>query len=322
MPGESGYEHADPFDSGHLKVGPIHKIYYEQRGKRDGKPVVFLHGGPGGNTSSDSASFFSPDVHRVVLLDQRGAGKSTPLAELRENTTQHLIDDIETLRKHVGVSKWHMVFGGSWGSTLALAYAEAHPEAVGSLALRGVFLVSRAEIDATYRNGPAPQLYPDEHEAWLRYLPERDREDPVQGYYKLLTSDDAVTRLAAGKAWNRFELRVSQLVAPPDVYAKLEDDAWVLAHARIEAHYFVNDCFLKPGQLLEEGNIARIRHIPTTIVQGRYDVVCPPKAAWMLHKALPDSVLHWVADAGHSAKERGTMSKLIEVCDEYAQLDL
>lgn len=267
MAAPSGYQHSDAFDSGYLEVGSIHKIYYSQYGRRDGKPVIFLHGGPGGQTTKANTCFFNPEVFRVVLLDQRGAGKSRPVAELRENTTQHLIDDIEVLRQHIGIKKWHVVFGGSWGSTLALAYAQAHPDAVGSLVLRGIFLVRKSELDMFYKGGTSQPFYPEEYEQWLHYLPESERNDPVAGYYKLLTSDDEKTRLSAARTFNRLEMRLSTVVAPADVYERLQDDDWVLSHARIETHYFVNGAFLKPRQLLNEDNLQAIQHIPSERLQ-------------------------------------------------------
>ncbi|WPH04585.1 proline iminopeptidase [Acrodontium crateriforme] len=318
MDDKPGYKHSEPFDSGFLAVDNIHNLYYEQYGKKDGKPVIFLHGGPGGGTTSDSASFFNPEIYHVVLLDQRGAGKSTPNAELTNNTTQLLVQDIETLRQHLHIEKWHLVFGGSWGSTLALAYAQTHPAVVGSLILRGIFLGTQEELDWTYLNGAMSNLFPEEHAAWLTYLPEPDRANPVAAYFKLLTSDDRTTRLAAAQAWNRLESGLSMLVPPPDAFAKHEDEEWGLAHSRLEAWYFVNQCFLTPGQLLDQ--CGRIAHIPTAIVQGRYDIVCIPKTAYLLHKALPKSDLYWVADAGHSANEPGTRKKLVELCDRYADL--
>jgi proline iminopeptidase len=223
-----GYKHDPPFDSGYLQVSDIHRLHYEQYGKRDGKPVVFLHGGPGGQTSYSNTIFFDPAIYRVVLFDQRGSGKSEPAAELRENTSQHLVSDIEVLRKHLGIEKWHMVFGGSWGSTLALLYAETHPEAVGSLVIRGIFTVREEETTFARGFNGAARLYPELWEEYLNFLPEEDRADPYPAYHGLLTSDDLATRLAAAKAWNKWELGISKLVPTESDFEQLEDDTWYI----------------------------------------------------------------------------------------------
>lgn len=321
MTGTDGYDHGDPYDSGFLPAGSIHQIHYEQYGKQDGKPVVFLHGGPGGSTSKASTIFFDPAVYRVVLFDQRGAGKSLPAADLRENTSQHLVSDIEALRTHLGIRKWHMVFGGSWGSTLALLYAETHPEAVGSLVIRGIFTMRKSEISWTRTAAGAGSLYPEAHDEFLHFLPAEERSDPWPAYHKRLTSDDYETRLQASRAWNKWELSISQLVPGADVYDVLSDDTWCLQHARMEAHYESNGGFMDEGQLLKQENVAKIKHVPCkcyqistqrvfaddkigSIIQGRYDIVCPPRTAFDLHKALPDSKLYMIPDAGHSAKVR------------------
>lgn len=257
-----GYAHDEPYDSGFLSVSDIHRIHYEQYGNPDGKPVVFLHGGPGGSTSKSSTVFFDPAFYRVVLFDQRGAGKSLPAAELRENTSQHLVSDIESLRKHLSIDRWLMVFGGSWGSTLALLYAQTHPEAVGSLVLRGIFTVRKSEVEWTRTAGGAGTLFPEAHEEFLGFLPEEERKDPWPSYYKRLTSEDLETRLSASRAWNKWELSISQLVPDADVHEKLSDDIWCLQHARMEAHYENNGAFLEEGQLLKPENIEKIKHIP------------------------------------------------------------
>ncbi|KAH8880946.1 proline iminopeptidase [Thozetella sp. PMI_491] len=316
MAAAPGYQHADAFDLGVLAVGDIHKLHYEQYGKPDGKPVIFLHGGPGGGTSKANTTFFDPAVYRVVLLDQRGAGKSTPCADVRENTTQDLIADIEALRSHLGITKWAMVFGGSWGSTLSVAYAETHPEVVGSLVLRGIFLGTRAETE--WGDTGAATFFPELQEAFLAHLTPEERSTPETSYYKRLVSDDKATRIAAAKAWNTREVRMSALNPGPDMLAMLEKEEWLMPHALLETHYFVNECFLTPGQLLQDAG--KIQHIPTSIVQGRLDLVCPPTSAWKLHKALPQSKLYFISDSGHSAVEPGTLKKLVEICDEYASL--
>lgn len=224
--------------------------------------VIFLHGGPGGHCTKINTTFFDPEVYRVVLFDQRGSGKSLPNSELRENTTHHLVEDIEAIRKHMGVEKWHMVFGGSWGSTLALVYAQAHPEVVGSLVLRGIFTFRREELEWS-RSIVAGRLYPDAYEEFVNYLPEPARADIVGSYYQLLLSDNRETRISASKAWNKWELSISELRQNPQSLKKLEDDDWTLAHASMELHYAMNDAWLEHGALLKKENIDRIRHIPS-----------------------------------------------------------
>lgn len=221
-----GYKHDPPFDSGFLKVSDIHRLHYEQYGKQDGKPVVFLHGGPGGQTSHSNTIFFDPSVYRVVLFDQRGSGKSEPAAELRENTSQHLVSDIEVLRNHLGIEKWHMVFGGSWGSTLALLYAETHPEAVGSLVIRGIFTVRKEETMFTRGFDGTARLFPELWDEYINFLSPEDRADPYPAYHRLLTSDDHTTRLAAARAWNKWELGISNLVPNETAFDILSDDTW------------------------------------------------------------------------------------------------
>lgn len=227
--------------------------------------VLYVHGGPGGHTSYGNTKFFNPAIYRVVLFDQRGAGKSTPAAEIRENTSQHLVSDIEVLRKHLHITKWHLVFGGSWGSTLSLLYAQAHPEMVGSLILRGIFAARKSELE--FSRGPigAANIFPEAYEAFLNYLPEKDQARPNEAYYDLLVSEDYETRLAAAREWNRWDLSIGTLRPEPEGFAQLEDDAWVLAHARLEAHYFANGVFLEEGQILKEQNLRRISHIPSKL---------------------------------------------------------
>ncbi|KAK4496134.1 hypothetical protein PRZ48_012113 [Zasmidium cellare] len=318
----TGYDHADAFDSGHLPVGSIHKIFYHQYGKKDGKPVIFLHGGPGAGTTKENTKFFNPAIYRVVLLDQRGAGKSTPVAEIRENTTQLLVQDVETLREHLGIEKWFLVFGGSWGSTLSLAYSQTHPDKCGSLILRGIFTVRQLELGYNFSPMGSGMLFPEAYEKLMNHLPPQDRKDPAPAFAKLLCSDDPAIRGPAAKVWNTYEMSLSSV--DPDfkeIEEKIEDDDWSLQHGRLEAHYFINQAFLEDGQLLKEENVKKIRHLPCTIVQGRYDFVCPPRTAWDLHKALPESKLFMIAKAGHSAKEPGIFEKLLETCDEYASKD-
>ena len=257
-----GYQHSPPFESGFLQAGHIHRIHYEQYGNKSGKPVIFLHGGPGEGTDLSCTRFFNPNIYHVVLFDQRGAGKSIPNAELLENTTQHLIDDIENLRKHLHMDKWHMVFGGSWGSTLALAYAEQFPTVCGSLVLRGIFCGQQSELDWIFKDGAAKSMFPEEFDNWLQFLPEQSRSNPVPAYLELLQSKDNAVSNAAGRAWNRLELSLVNLISSPDAFDKLVDEEWIAANSRLEAHYFAHQCFLKPGQLLAPENLQRIAHIP------------------------------------------------------------
>ncbi|MGA7296627.1 MAG: prolyl aminopeptidase, partial [Rhodanobacteraceae bacterium] len=276
------YPEIDTFDQGMLKVSDLHTLYYEQSGNPDGKPVVFLHGGPGGGTSPKCRQFFDPAVYRIVLFDQRGCGKSTPHAELTDNTTWHLVADIERLREHLGIDTWQ-VFGGSWGSTLALAYAEAHPERVSELVLRGIFMLRRLELEWFYQKG-CDMLYPDAWETYLAAIPEGERGDLMSAYYRRLTSEDEATRLAAAKAWSVWEAGGSFLEPNQDYIDTAGDDTFASAFARIECHYFVHGGFFEhDDQLLRDAT--RLKSIPGVIVQGRYDVVCPLRSAWDLHRA-------------------------------------
>ncbi|KAI1384382.1 proline iminopeptidase [Hypoxylon trugodes] len=317
----AGYVHSEPFDSGYLPVGSIHQLYYEQYGLKTGLPVVFLHGGPGGKAGFSNTKFFNPKVYRVVLFDQRGAGRSRPRAETAENTAQLLVSDIETLREHLAISKWHMVFGGSWGATLGLLYAQTHPERVGSLVLRGVWTAREQELEGHRGNSSVPgRVYPDMRERFVNFIPEGERHDLIAAYYKRLTSDNPEVVSAAAREWNRWDLSLGSLRLDPKVYDALEDEEWCLAHAKLEAHYVFNHCFMEEGHLLDKKNIEKMKHIPGAIVQGRYDLVTPPQTAWDLHKAWPNSILHWIPDAGHSVWEPGTFAKLVEVCDDFANI--
>jgi len=305
----------EPYREGRLKVGDIHELHYEESGNPEGKPVVFLHGGPGGGTEPKYRRFFDPSKYRIVLFDQRGCGKSTPHACLEENTTWDLVDDIEALRKHLGIARWQ-VFGGSWGSTLALTYAEKHPERVTELVLRGIFLLRKWEIDWFYQAG-ASALYPDAWEHYLAPIPEGERGDLLSAYAKRLTGDDDGERRAAAKAWSIWEGSTSRLFTDPDAVKKFGDDTFALAFARIECHYFKNSGFFdRDDELL--ANIGKIRHIPTVIVQGRYDVVCPMRSAWDLHRAFPEAELTVVPDAGHAALEPGNARALVDATNKFA----
>ncbi len=308
------YPPIEPFDEGMLPVSPVHTLYYEQSGNPNGQPVVFLHGGPGGGTTPDYRRFFDPNAYRIVLFDQRGSGRSTPHASLDENTTWHLVADIERLREHLAVESWH-VFGGSWGSTLALAYAETHPARVRSLVLRGIFMCRPQEISWFYQEG-ASAIFPDVWEQYLAVIPEAERGDLLRAYHRRLTSDDAQVRLEAARAWSVWEGSTSKLFPDPLFIEQFAGDEFALAFARIECHYFVNNAFFETDNWLLE-HVDAIRHIPTVIVQGRYDVVCPLMSAWALHRAWPEADFQIIADAGHSALEPGIRSALVEATDRF-----
>ncbi len=312
---KSLYPEIEPFDSGFIKVSEIHTVFYERVGNPEGIPVVFLHGGPGGGLIPRYRQYFDPKKYHVVLFDQRGSGKSTPHAELRENTTQDLIDDIEKLREKFNIEKWY-VFGGSWGSTLSLAYAIAHPERVRGLALRGIFLTRPKELHWFYQEG-ASEIFPDFWEEYVKPIPVKERGDFMKAYHKRLTSDDEKVRLEAARAWSIWEGATSKLYPDQSLMDHFGEPQEALALARIECHYFMNDCFFPSENYLLE-NVGKIRHIPTVIVQGRYDVVCPMTSAWELHKAFPEAQFIVVPDAGHSVTEPGTASALVEAMDEFA----
>lgn len=310
------YPDIEPHRTGRLKVSSLHEIYYEESGNPKGKPVVFLHGGPGGGTEPKHRRYFDPAAYRIVLLDQRGCGQSTPFASLEANTTWDLVSDVEKVRVELGIDTW-MVFGGSWGSTLALAYAETHPARVTELVLRGIFLLRKEEIRWFYQEG-ASFLYPDAWEAYVNHIPVDERGDLVHAFYKRLTSDDPAVQSAAAKVWSVWEGSTSCLVPNMDLIARTSGDAFALAFARIESHYFVNDGWFTGGrELLAPANIEKIRKIPGVIVQGRYDVVCPAKSAWDLHRAWPEADLRMVPDAGHAASEPGIVHELISATDRF-----
>jgi len=310
------YPSQTPYKTYRLRVSELHDLYIEESGNPNGKPVVFVHGGPGGGTEPWQRTFFNPSMYRIVLFDQRGCGKSTPHAELRDNTTWDLVADMEKIRELLGIDQW-VVFGGSWGSTLALAYAETHPQRCKAIVLRGIFLIRPEEIRWFYQEG-CSWIYPDAWEHYVKAIPEAERGDFLQAYYKRLTSADAEVRKAAAKAWSIWEGSTSKLLPNEDMIARFGGDEFADAFARIECHYFVNNGFFRPNQLLED--VGKIRHIPAVIVQGRYDVVCPMKSAWDLHRAWPEAEFNVVADAGHAASETGIMAKLIEATDRFAEL--
>lgn len=308
------YAPLEPYDQGWLSVSPVHTLYYEQSGNADGSPVIFLHGGPGSGTIARFRCFFDPATYRIILFDQRGAGKSTPHASLEENTTWDLVADIEKLREHLGIEKWQ-VFGGSWGSTLALAYAETHPAKVSQLLLRGIFLCRPKEIYWFYQEG-ANAIYPDVWEQYVAVIPEEERKDLLTAYYRRLTSVDEKVRLEAARAWSIWEGSTSKLIPDPELIAEFGDPHKALSMARIECHYFMNNCFFPTENHLLD-NVGKIRHIPGVIVQGRYDVVCPMTSAWDLHRAWPEAELHITPDAGHSIMEAGNLSALVEATDRF-----
>jgi proline iminopeptidase len=309
------YPEIEAFDTGTLAVDDRHTLYYEQCGNPHGKPVVLLHGGPGAGCSAKMRRFHNPVKYRIVLFDQRGSGRSTPHADLIDNTTWDLVADIEQLRTRLGIDKWQ-VFGGSWGSTLALAYAQRHPQCVTELVLRGIFMLRRWELEWFYQQG-ASRLFP---EAWAHYInaiPESERDDMIGAFHRRLTSDDEATRLAAARAWSVWEGATSFLNADPDFVSGHEDAAFALAFARIENHYFVNGGFFEvEDQLLRDAD--KITDIPGVIVHGRYDVVCPIQNAWELHQAWPKSELMISPTSGHSAFEAENIDALVRATDRFA----
>jgi proline iminopeptidase len=308
------YPEVLPYRAEHFSVDQTHTLYVEEVGTSAGIPALFLHGGPGAGCESYHRRFFDPQRYRVILFDQRGAGRSTPHASLQDNTTWDLVEDIEKLRRHLGIDQW-LVFGGSWGSTLALAYAETHPERVSALVLRGIFLCRPQEIQWFYQVG-ANRLFPDYWEDFAAPVAPAQRADMLAAYHRLLTGDDELRRLAAAKAWSVWEGRTATLLPDVNVAAHFARPHVALSMARIECHFFVNDAFLKPDQLLADAD--RLAGIPGVIVHGRYDVICPLESAWALHAAWSASELSIIADAGHSAAEAGTRRRLIEATDQFA----
>ena len=308
----------EPFNSGFLKVSDIHSIYFEEAGNPDGHPVVYLHGGPGAASSPGFRRYFDPEFYRVILFDQRGCGKSTPFLEIRENTAWDLVDDIEKIREHLGIEKW-LVYGGSWGSTLALLYSETHPARAIGMILRGIFLGRRSEIDFTFGiNAPAGRFFPEEYERYIEHIPEDERENIINAYYRRLTSPDERIRNDAAICHETWESSCCTLL-PREIDFDLERDRFVLSSALLECHYFVNNMFYESdNQILE--NIGRVKDIPAIIVQGRYDLLCPPISAYELHKAMPGSKLIIVPDAGHLSWEPGIQEELVKALEEFKKL--
>ena len=309
------YPAIEPFDEGRLEVGDGHNLYWEASGNPEGEAVVFLHGGPGAGASPEHRRFFDPNFHKIVIFDQRGAGRSRPLASLEENTTQALLADIEALREHLGVESWR-VFGGSWGSTLALAYAQTRPERVSALILRGIFLSTKREID-WFLHGMG-RIFPEARRKFLEHLPEAERGDPLTAYYRRLTDPDPQVHLPAARRWSAYEGSCSTLLPNEQAVQAFAEPATALGLARLEAHYFVNRAFLAEGELLD--GIEKIRHIPAVIVQGRYDIVCPPESADELARCWPEAEFIVVPDAGHSAMEPGIRRALVAATDRLRDL--
>ena len=306
------YAEIEPYDAGMLALDGLHHLYWEVCGNPKGKPVVFLHGGPGAGASPAHRRFFDPKHYRIVVFDQRGAGRSTPLGELKDNTTPHLIADMEALRLHLNIERW-LVFGGSWGSTLALAYAEAHPDRCSGLVLRGIFLCRKSEID--WFLYALKNLFPEAWHAFAGYIPASERGDLLQAYYQRLTHPDPAVHMPAARAWGRYEGSCSTLLPSPETVTYFGGDVVALGLARIEAHYFTHDIFLPINSLLE--NINKIKHIPSVIVQGRYDAVCPVISADDLHRAWPEAEYIVVPDAGHAAWEPGICKQLVAACERF-----
>ncbi len=312
---EQLYPHIEAFETSRLRLDERHAMYWEQSGRRDGVPVVFLHGGPGAGAIPVHRRFFDPDFYRIVIYDQRGAGRSTPRGELADNTTDHLVADMERLRELLGIDKW-LLFGGSWGSTLALAYAEAHPERCLGLILRGIFLGRPHEID-WFLYGMRT-VFPEAWRKLVELLDEGEHGDILAAYHRRLTDPDPAVRLPAARAWSRYEGSCSTLLPSAETVAAFSEDSMASGLASIEAHYFVNDLFLAPNELIE--NIDRIRHLPGAIVQGRYDMVCPIATADDLHRAWPEADYVVVPDAGHSAMDPGVRAALVRASEHFKTL--
>ena len=308
------YPPIEPYATGTLDTGDGHSIYYERCGTPGAKPAVFLHGGPGGGISPAHRSLFDPELYDVMLFDQRGCGKSTPHAGLEANTTWHLVEDIERLRALAGAEQW-LVFGGSWGSTLALAYAQMHPERVSELVLRGIYMCSKPELDWFYQFGVS-QMFPDKYERFVAPIPEAERGDMLHAYHRRLTTGSTEDQIAAARAWSLFEGETITLLPDAATSAQHDDGHFALAFARLETHYFVNDCWLEPGQLLRDAG--KLQGIPGTIIHGRYDMPCPAHYAWALHKAWPEADFHLIEGAGHAYSEPGILDQLIRATDGYA----
>jgi len=305
------YPKIEAYSTGFLEVSSLHTIHWERAGNPKGIPVIVIHGGPGGGSQPSYRRYFNPDKFDIIQFDQRGCGKSTPYAELKDNNTQASVSDMELLRENFGIDKWH-VFGGSWGSTLSLIYAQNHPERVLSLTLRGIFMCRKSELHWFYQDG-ASHIFPDAFDSYRDHIPLEEQNNLIKAYYSRLTSDDVDTRRAAAREWTRWEMATSRLFPDPEYLDKAEDLDFAVAFARIECHYFINAIFVEEAYILN--NIEKVKSIPTTIVQGRYDVVCPTKSAWELHKSMETSELIIVPDAGHSMGEVSIARELVNATD-------
>jgi proline iminopeptidase len=308
------YPEIEPFETGFLETGEGHRVYWERVGTKGAKPAVFLHGGPGGGFSPKHRRLFDPALYDVILFDQRGCGRSTPYASLENNTTWHLVADIERLREMIGVEKW-LVFGGSWGSTLALAYTQTHASRVSELVVRGIYMLTKAELDWYYQFGVS-EMFPEKWEGFIAPIPEAERGDMVAAYRKRLVGEDREEQLRCAKAWSLWEGETITLLPEPETSGAFHDADFALAFARIENHYFTHAGWLEEGQLLRDAG--RLADIPGTIVHGRYDMPCPMRYASLLHKAWPKADFHMIEGAGHAYSEPGILDRLIRATDKYA----
>ena len=311
------FPNIEPFNTFNLPVSDLHTIYVEESGNKNGKPVIFLHGGPGGGVDPKYRRYFDPEKWRIIMFDQRGCGKSTPFAELEENTTWDLVSDIEKIRNHLFIDKW-VVFGGRWGSTLSLAYSQTHPDSCKGLILRGIFLVRKKELDWFYQEG-ANNIFPDRWESFLEPIPVEKRDNLMQAYYEILTGEDHSKKIEAAKAWSTWEGSTVRLLQDENFISDFSDDKFAEAFARIECHYFMNNCWFDSDNHLIE-NMHKIRHIPGVIIHGRYDIICPVIQAWDLYKVWPEADLHIIPDAGHSIFEDGIKNKILEYTDRFSNL--
>jgi len=313
------YPPLEPHLSGMLRVSDLHDIYYEVSGAVNGKPVIVCHGGPGGGSTPSMRRYFDPEKYKIILFDQRGCSRSTPHACLEDNTTWTLIEDMEALRALLGLEQWQ-VFGGSWGSTLALAYAQAHPTRVTEIVLRGIFTLRRKELLWFYQEGTS-WLFPDAWEDYLAPIPQAERGDMIAAYHKRLIGDDKAEQIRAAKAWSLWEGGTISLLPSEERMQSFSSDAFAIAFARIECHYFINGGFFESDDQIIK-NVEKIRHIPGVIVQGRYDAVTPMKTAWDLHRAWPEADLQIIQDAGHAASEPGIIDALVRTTNKFADQQL
>ena len=311
------FPNIEPFNTFYLPVSDLHTIYIEESGNKNGKPVIFLHGGPGGGVDPKYRRYFNPDKWHIIMFDQRGCGKSTPFAELKENTTWDLVDDIEKIRNHLSIDRW-VIYGGSWGSTLSLAYSQTYPDSCKALILRGIFLVRKKEIHWFYQEG-ASKIFPDNWQSFVAPIPIEKRNNLLEAYYNLLIGEDSSKKIEAAKAWSTWEGSTVRLIQDKDFIGDFSDEKFAEAFARIECHYFMNNAWFDSDNHLIE-NVDKIRHIPAVIVHGRYDVICPVENAWELHQAWPESELHIIPDAGHSIFEEGIKDKILEYTEKFSSL--